>query len=63
MLIWMGQLGDEEETALMEMSDLKSPQTIWTRHSYLDIFLNKSVNKLMFKLTTQCNSDVILDNV
>ena len=59
----MGQLGDEEETALMEMSDLKCPQTIWTRHSILDIFLNKSVNKLMFKLTTQCNSDVILDNV
>ena len=23
MLIWMGQLGDEEETALMEMSDVR----------------------------------------
>ena len=47
----------------MEMSDFKCPQTIWTRHSILDIFLNKSVNILMFKLATVQFSDVILDNV
>ena len=32
--------GNEEETALMEMSDLKCLQTIRTRHSLLNIFKN-----------------------
>lgn len=34
MLIWTGHLLDEEETALMEMSDLKCLQTIRTRQAF-----------------------------
>ena len=34
----MAEDGDEEETALMEMSDLKCLETIRTRHSLLNIF-------------------------